>query len=165
MATSEVGNPVLNWIEQAGTLNADPETLDTTPPEITEAGISPNPLYVSSWNYATPVQMEFNVTVFDNSGVADWYVAGVTSTQDEAGLYEGDTGPDWWFELDDAKSLRLNAEIASYFGGEQGPRIASVFVENSTRTYTVTLEAVDMAGNVSEPVTLEVPVLYDYEQQ
>ncbi len=81
------------------------------------------------------VNMTFGVTVTDNSGLAVWCIEGVTSSQPEG----GDGAPDWVLGPDDVQSLELRAERLGTPG---------------TRTYTVTIRAIDMAGNVSDPYVL-----------
>ena len=137
--------PVLYWAEQGV---ADDWEPDTTPPVINPAISTPDELWPPN-HEMIPVTLD--VTVTDNSGAAYWYIDSVTHNQSDPQTGEeiggtGDTSPDWIIPEDDLQSLWLRAERAG---------------TGDVRTYTVTLQAIDMAGNVSDPYLVEVLVDHD----
>jgi len=136
------GNLVLTWVEQA---TAETVVPDTEPPVITTATSAPPNLWPPEH---TMVAMTLDVTVTDNSGWALWYIQDVGSNQPEDGTGDGDYSPDWINPEDDLQSVWLRAERSGNHPTE-------------VREYTVTLRAIDMAGNVSDPYELIVPVAHD----
>lgn len=159
------GNPVLDWAEQA---TLEPTVPDITPPVITEASITPKPLWPPDHEWQ---EMSLDVTVRDKidsdgadtdtySGWAVWYVQDVISNQPEDGTGDGDYAPDWMRPDDDLQSLWLRRERSGNHPDE-------------TRVYSVILQAIDMAGNLAHdwegpgppfpdpPYTLEVRVEHD----
>jgi hypothetical protein len=128
------GNVYLNWIEQG---EAEPSMIEAA---------SATPDFLWSPNH-TMWEITFDVTLRDNVD-AVWYIAGVTSNQPESGTGDGDAAPDWWIDPDDPQVLWLRAERSGNDPTE-------------TRWYTVTLEAVDVGGNVSAPYNLFIPVAHD----
>jgi hypothetical protein len=137
----EDGNVLLEWLEQPV---AEPAVLDTEPPVITS--VSATPAYLWPPDH-TMTQIQLEVTVSDNS-YAMWYVADVASNQPENGTGDGDYAPDWVVDPDNAQSLWLRAERS---GSDP----------TAVRLYTVTLMAIDMAGNLSEPYQRVIPVDHD----
>lgn len=135
------GNVLLDWLEQAV---AEPTPIDDTPPEITSASATPDYLWPPDHSI---VEMTLDVAVADAS-YAIWYIADVTSNQDESGTGDGDTAPDWGTDPNDPQYVWLRAERSGNDPTE-------------TRIYTITLVAIDVAGNVSDPYELVVPVDHD----
>jgi hypothetical protein len=153
VATALVVEPtddvVLEWAEQAVAESFKP---DTEPPVITDASITPD--------YLTPpdhrmVEMTITATVTDNVG-ANWYIASVESNQAQQGLGDDDLYPDWLLDPTDPHALSLRAE--TYYGC---PDYTGDLLYG--RQYTITLMAIDMAGNLSDPYTLVVPVSYSID--
>ena len=132
------GNVVLEWLEQSV---AEPGVIDTEPPVITATPVNLWP------PDHTMVDMALDVTVEDAS-YAVWYVAGVASNQPELGTGDGDSAPDWVTDPNDPQSVWLRSERSGNHPEE-------------TRLYTITLMAVDMAGNLSEPYELVIRVDHD----
>jgi len=132
------GNVVLEWLEQSV---AEPGVIDTQPPVITAT-----PAYLWPPDHSM-VEIALDVTVDDPSAM--WYVAGVTSNQPENGTGDGDYYPDWVLDPNDPQSLWLRSERSANHPEE-------------VRIYTVTLMAIDMAGNLSQP--LELPIRVEHDQ-
>ena len=137
----EGGEVVLEWMEQSV---AEPTVIDTQPPVITSA--SANPAFLWPPGHAM-IEMALDVTIEDDSYAA-WYIADVESNQPELGTGDGDHAPDWWIDPDDPQSVWLRAERS----GNDPTEI---------RLYTITLMAIDTAGNLSAPYELVVPVNHD----
>jgi hypothetical protein len=137
----EGGEVVLEWLEQS---IAEPAAIDTEPPVIVSASATPALLWPPDHSV---VDMTLDVVVEDDS-YALWYIAGVESNQPENGTGDGDYAPDWDTDPNDPQGLWLRAERSGNHPEE-------------TRVYTVTLMAIDMAGNLSEPYELDVPVDHD----
>ncbi len=143
----DAGNCVLTWVEQA---MAVPLGDDTTPPVILGASADPSSLWPPEH---VMINMTLDVTVQDNGVIvtddsAVWYIESVTSNQPELGTGDGDYTPDWVLDPDDVQSLQLRAERSGNHPEE-------------TRIYTVTIRAIDMAGNVSDAWPLLVRVTHD----
>ncbi len=136
------GHPVLDWVEQGV---AEEWVPDTEPPVILSASITPGFLWPPDHEM---IEMEVTATAQDNSGLAMWYIADVESNQPVDGTGDGDYSPDWINPEDDLQSLELRAERSGNHSEE-------------TRVYTVTLQAIDMAGNESAPYPVYVPVDHD----
>lgn len=134
------GNVVLDWLEQSV---AEPGVIDTEPPVITSATATPANLWPPDHSM---IEMALDVTVEDDS-YAVWYVAGVTSNQPELGTGDGDYAPDWVTDANDPQAVWLRSERSGSHPEE-------------TRWYTITLEAIDTSGNISE-LEVYVPVSHD----
>jgi hypothetical protein len=139
--TDALGNPVLDWLEQGV---AEPMVLDTEPPVITGASADPANLWPPDHSM---VKVAVDATVSDNTWALA-YVAGVSSNQPENGLGDGDEAPDCWLDPNDPESVWLRAERS----GNDPTQV---------REYTITLMAIDLAGNLSAPYQLVVPVVHD----
>jgi hypothetical protein len=135
------GADYLDWIEQGV---AEPSALDTTPPEIVSASATPSFLWPPDH---AMVNVVLDAVVVDDS-YAVWYVAGVTSNQPVNGTGSGDTSPDWQLDPSNVQTLWLREERS----GSDPTQV---------RVYTITLMAVDAAGNLSAPYQLLVPVNHD----
>jgi hypothetical protein len=136
------GNVYLNWIEQG---EAAPPVIDTDPPQILAASATPDSLWSPDH---TMRKITLDVTVVDDT-YAVWYVAGVSSNQPVSGTGDGDTAPDWWIDPNDPQVLWLRAERSGNHPTE-------------TRWYTITLQAIDMGGNLSDLYDdLFIPVAHD----
>lgn len=112
--------------------------VDTTPPVITNACASVTSLWPPNHKMVT---VTIKATVADNCGPAKWRIIKVQSNEPANGKGDGNTSPDWKICGDHSVSLR--AERA-------GP--------GSGRIYTITIQAKDNSGNVSDPTTVTVTV-------
>ncbi|HEV2437412.1 MAG TPA: choice-of-anchor Q domain-containing protein [Verrucomicrobiae bacterium] len=112
--------------------------VDTMPPVIDSASASPNILWPPNHNLVT---VAFNAAVTDNCGPATWKIIKVQSNEPVNGPGDGNTAPDWQILGDHAVSLRAERSGAG-----------------SGRIYLITLQAEDVAGNLSMPSTVTVTV-------
>jgi hypothetical protein len=112
--------------------------VDTTPPVIANGCASPNSLWPPN-HKMVPVTVRAKVT--DNCGPVTWTIISVASNEPVNGLGDGDTGPDWQIVGD--HTVLLRAERSGKGNG---------------RLYTLTLQAKDEAGNLSDPATVTVKV-------
>jgi hypothetical protein len=135
------GTNYLDWVEQGV---AEPLTPDSQPPVI--SNVSATPAYLWSPDH-TMRQITLDVTVTDDT-FAVWYVASVASNQPENGGGDGDYAPDWWINPENPQEVWLRSERS---GSDP----------TQTRWYTITLQAIDTGGNLSEPYGLVVPVDHD----
>ncbi len=135
------GSPILGWLEQSVT---EPTPIDIQPPVIVSATATPASLWPPDHSM---LQIQLDVTVSDDS-YAVWYIAGVTSNQPVNGTGSGDTSPDWMLDPNDSHVLWLRAERS---GNDP----------TTVRLYTITLMAIDIAGNLSDPYDLVLPVDHD----
>jgi len=88
-----------------------------------------------------PVVLQVNVTDNCDAAVATCHITAISSSEPVEGTGDGDTAPDW--EITGSLTANLRAERA---GGGPG------------RTYTLTVECTDSAGNISSrSATVTVP--------
>ncbi len=113
--------------------------VDTTPPVIDSASVSPRILWPPNHKM---VAVAVNAVANDNCGAATWKIIAVQSNEPVNGTGDGNTAPDWQILGDHGVALR--AERSGTGSG---------------RIYTITLQAEDVAGNLSAPypVTVTVP--------
>jgi hypothetical protein len=115
-----------------------PNPSDTIAPTFTS--LIPSTATLSSSNHKM-VPITLSAAVTDNVGVVSTKIVSVTSNEADNGLGDGDTAID--FVITGDLSLSLRAERSGKGDG---------------RVYTITVEAVDAAGNASElTTTVSVP--------
>lgn len=112
--------------------------VDTVPPVITSVSATPNSLWPPNHKM---VPVKINATVTDACGPTTWKIIRVTSNEPVNEGGSGNTAPDWKITGDHAVNLR-----AERSGRGDG------------RTYTITIQAVDAAGNLSQTATTTVNV-------
>jgi hypothetical protein len=112
--------------------------VDLYPPVIISLSASPNSLWPPNHKM---VPVGVSATVSDDCGSVTWKIIGVQSNEPVNGLGDGDTAPDWQITGDNTVLLR--AERSGKGNG---------------RVYTLTLQAKDAAGNLSDPATVTVKV-------
>jgi len=115
--------------------------VDTTPPVITR--VSANPPFLWPPNHKM-INVRLNAVVTDTCSDTTWKITSITSNEAADAKGSGNTAPDW--EITGDHTAKLRAERS----GITGPR-----------TYTVTVEAEDTSGNVSDPATVTVTVPHD----
>jgi hypothetical protein len=113
--------------------------LETTPPTITSVTATPNVLTPPNHKM---VPVTVSVAVTDNCDAAvGCHIVSVSSNEPISGTGDGDTAPDW--EITGNLTLNLRAERAGSGTG---------------RTYTITVQCTDNAGNsASSATTVTVP--------
>jgi hypothetical protein len=112
--------------------------VDTIPPVITNACASVTSLWPPNHKMVT---VTIKATVTDNCGPAKWRIIQVQSNEPVNGKGDGNTSPDWKICGDHSVSLR-----AERSGSGSG------------RIYTITIQAMDASGNLSDPATVIVTV-------
>jgi len=115
--------------------------VDTTPPVITALSSTPSSLWPPNHKL---VSVQLNATVTDSCSDTTWAITSITSSEAVNAKGSGNSAPDW--EITGAHTAKIRAERS----GITGPRV-----------YTITVEAVDASGNVSEPKTVTVTVAHD----
>jgi hypothetical protein len=112
---------------------------DTTPPVIASVSVNPKELWPVN-HKMIPVRVSAVVT--DTCGEATWKIVSITSSEPEDVKGSGNTAPDWAITGDATANLRAERSGTNKAG----------------RTYTISIQATDDAGNVSAPSTVTVKV-------
>lgn len=123
----------------SGVHTANPCDHDTIAPTITGVSATPNSLWPPNHKWWT-VRVNYNTS--DNCSAVTTTLS-VSSNEPINGLGDGNTAPDW--EVVNNHTVRLRAERS---GTGEG------------RVYTITIRAVDAAGNVTT-ATVQVRVVHD----
>lgn len=112
---------------------------DTTPPVIVSASVNPKEIWPPN-HKMVPVRVSAEVT--DACSETTWKIVSITSNEAEDVIGSGNTAPDW--EITGDATARVRAERSG--------------TNKAGRIYTITIEATDESGNVSEPATVTVKV-------
>lgn len=112
--------------------------VDTIPPVITSVAATPNALWPPNHKM---VKIAVSATVEDVCGPTTWKITSITSSEAVDAIGSGNTSPDW--TITGAHTANLRAERS----GVTGPR-----------TYTISVQAEDAAGNLSQTKTVTVTV-------
>jgi hypothetical protein len=112
--------------------------VDTVPPVITKVTASPNTLWPPNHKM---VAITVTAKVTDNCSPTTWKIISVKSNESVNGLGDGNTSPDW--QITGNHTVSLRAERSGMGHG---------------RVYTITIQASDAAGNLSDPMTVTVTV-------
>lgn len=113
--------------------------VDTLSPTITRVAASPDQLWPPN-HQMVPVRLRAAVT--DDCGPTTWRIISVTSSEPVTGKGDGNTSPDWQITGDHTVNLRAERSGKNKAG----------------RIYTITIQATDEAGNLSETKTVKVTV-------
>ena len=113
--------------------------VDTIPPVITSSSANPNVLWPPNHKM---VSVTVRAVVTDSCGPTTWKIISVDSSEASDARGSGNTAPDWKITGD--HTVQLRAERA---GGNKAGRV-----------YTITIQAKDAAGNLSETKQLQVTV-------
>jgi len=112
--------------------------VDTIPPVISNVKATPNLLWPPNHKM---VAIAVTATATDTCGAATWKIISITSSEPVNSTGDGNTSPDW--EITGAHTAKVRSERS----GVTGPRV-----------YTITVQATDLSGNVSQPKTVTVTV-------
>ena len=112
--------------------------VDTIPPVIHWVSAWPNVLWPPNHQMVT---VTVSAEVTDNCCRTSWKIIGVQSSEPVNGLGDGNTSPDW--KILGPHTVALRAERSGTGTG---------------RIYTITIQAEDEAGNLSDPKTVTVTV-------
>lgn len=141
LGTNVVSVSVADSAGDAATCSTAVIVVDTIPPVITSVKATPNVLWPPNHKM---VAVALAATVADVCGPATWKIISITSSEPVNSVGDGNTSPDW--EITGAHTANLRAERS----GVTGPRI-----------YTLTVQAGDAAGNLSQTKTVTVTVPHD----
>jgi hypothetical protein len=115
--------------------------IDTNPPVITSVHAAPEMIWPPNHKMKS---ISVAATVTDDCSATSWKIISISSSEAELGHGSGHTSPDFVIIGDHAAKVR-----AERSGNGSG------------RVYTITIQAVDAAGNISEPATTTVTVPHD----
>jgi hypothetical protein len=138
MGTNLIGVAVTDSADFTASCSTTVTVVDTMAPVITNASASPDSLWPPNHKM---VKVTLRVMTTDNCGTPAWKIISVQSNEPVNGLGDGDTSPDWQILGD--HQLFLRAERSG---------------KGSGRVYTITLQASDASGNLSDSKTVTVTV-------
>ena len=115
--------------------------VDTNPPVIVSASATPNVLWPPNHKL---INVTVHATVTDPCDATTWKIISVQSNEAVNMIGSGHTAPDWVITGDHTVQLRAERSGAGH-----------------GRIYTITIQAVDAAGNLSAPATVTVTVPHD----
>jgi hypothetical protein len=141
LGTNTVGVIVADTSTNSASCSTTVTVVDTNPPVITGVRVAPDVIWPPNHKLKT---ISVHVDVTDNCSATSWKIISVTSNEPELGKGSGHTTPDWVILGDHA--LKVRAERSG---------------QGSGRVYTITVQAVDSSGNLSEPASATVMVPHD----
>jgi uncharacterized delta-60 repeat protein len=112
---------------------------DSTPPELSEISADPDVLWPPNHKW---VDVRVRALASDTCGSASWKIIGVTSSE-----HDDSSALDW--QITGEHTLRLLAERSG---------------EGNGRIYTITIQATDSSGNLSDPAEVRVRVPHSQPQ-
>lgn len=115
--------------------------VDTNPPVIASVSATPNVLWPPNHQL---VKVTVSAKVTDPCDATTWKIIGVTSNEAVDMKGSGHTSPDW--VITGAHTVELRAERSGTGDG---------------RVYTITIQAIDVSGNLSSTATVTVTVPHD----
>jgi len=138
LGTNHVGVTVTDSGGSTASCGTVIKVVDTTPPVITKVAADPKVLW-------PPNDKWVNVRVFaqvtDTCDATTWKIVSVTSDEPASARNDASKDPDWVITGDHTVKLRA----------EKNP-------QGSARTYTITVQAKDVSGNLSDTKTVTVMV-------
>ena len=139
LGTNTLGVTVTDTATNSASCSTVITVVDTIPPVIQSAGAQPNVLWPPNHRMVT---VTVSARVTDQCGPTAWKIIEVTSNESAGMIGSGNTTPDWVVTGDHTVSLR--AERSGTGSG---------------RVYSITIQARDVSGNLSDPevVTVRVP--------
>ena len=138
LGTNLVEVAVTDSFSNAAACSTTITVVDSMPPVINSASASPNVLWPPNHQMVT---VAISATATDDCGTAAWKIIKIQSNEPVNGVGNGNTLPDWQILGDHLVSLR--AERSGTGSG---------------RIYGITLQAQDLSGNLSAPMTVMVTV-------
>ena len=138
LGTNLVEVAVTDSFSNAAACSTTITVVDSMPPVINSASASPNVLWPPNHQMVT---VAISATATDDCGTAAWKIIKIQSNEPVNGVGDGNTLPDWQILGDHLVSLR--AERSGTGSG---------------RIYGITLQAQDLSGNLSAPMTVMVTV-------
>lgn len=141
LGTNHVTVAVTDAAGESATCSSTVTVVDTIPPVIAKVTASPACIWPPNHKMVS-VRVEARVT--DVCGPTSWKIVSITSNQAVDAIGSGNTAPDW--EITGDHTAKVRAERS----GKEGARI-----------YTLTVQAVDESGNLSETKTVKVTVQHD----
>lgn len=115
--------------------------VDTIPPFVTRVTATPNVLWPPNHKM---VPIAVTAVVTDVCGPSSWKITSITSNQAADAIGSGNTSVD--YEITGKHTANVRSERSG---------------TSVSRIYTITIEAVDAAGNKSQPKTVTVTVPHD----
>jgi len=116
--------------------------VDTIPPVIDSVSTNPRVLWPPNHKM---VAVRVRAVVTDACGPTTWRIVSVASNEADDATGSGNTSPDWRITGDHTVQLRAERSGRNKEG----------------RVYTITIQATDAGGNLSDPATVEVTVPHD----
>jgi hypothetical protein len=141
LGTNEVSVAVTDSAGNTATCSTTVTVVDTIPPVITRVTATPKVLWPPNHQM---VLVHVAAQVTDACGPTQWKITSIRSNQAVDARGSGHTSPDWQITGDHTALLRAERS------GKEGARI-----------YTLTVQATDAAGNLSQKKTVEVIVPHD----
>lgn len=138
LGTNNIGVSVSDSAHNTASCSTTVTVVDTTPPVITSVTANPDVLWPPNHKF---VNISVSAQVTDTCDRTTWKIISVTSNEPVNGHGSGHTSPDW--EITGDHTLKLRAERSG---------------EGDGRIYTITVQATDTSGNLSEPGTVTVTV-------
>jgi hypothetical protein len=138
LGTNVVGLTVTDSATNTASCSTQVIVVDTTPPVIMSVRADPNMLWPPNHKL---IDVVVRARVQDICGRTTWKITRVTSNEPVNDLGDGNTSPDWIITGD--HTLKLRAERSGKGHG---------------RIYTITIQAKDESGNLSELRTVTVTV-------
>jgi len=141
LGTNQVSVVATDSEGNSSTCSTTVTVVDTIAPVIVRAAATPSYLWPPN-HQMVPVLVDARVT--DKCGPTRWKIISIKSNQAVDAKGSGNTAPDW--EITGPHTANLRAERS----GKEG-----------TRIYTITVQATDVSGNVSNRKSVEVIVAHD----
>lgn len=141
LGTNDVAVAVTDSAGNTATCSTIVTVVDTIPPVIERVKASPDFIWPPNHKM---VSVRVEARVSDACGPTVWKITSITSNQAVDAKGSGKTAPDWEITGDHTANVRAERS------GKEG-----------SRTYTITVQAMDASGNRSRPKTVEVIVPHD----
>jgi hypothetical protein len=138
LGTNSVGISVTDSATNSTSCGTTVTVVDTTPPVIQSAAATPRVIWPPNHKM---VYVHVRAHVTDACSATTWKIIGVRSNESDDAKGDGNTSDDWQIVNDHA--VKVRAERSGKGNG---------------RVYTITLQAQDASGNLSDPKDVRVVV-------